>query len=204
MLAIGLSGGIGCGKSAVSDILGSLGASIIDTDRIAHELTGPHAEGSQAIAKIFGPDLLNGDGSLNRAKMRQLVFEQPSERARLEQCLHPLILAQVKRSLTEAAGPYAVLVVPLLPTSVAYRALSDRILIVDCPEDLQITRVMQRSALSEDEVKKIIQTQASRAERLAIADDVIENTGSLDELRAKTVALHKRYLTLSQLRKTTG
>lgn len=190
---VGLTGGIGSGKSAVADALGQLGASIVDTDVIAHQLTAPGGAAVEAIREQFGAEFIDAAGAMDRRRMRDRVFQNAAERKRLEQILHPMIRAQNDRRILEAQGPYVVMVVPLLAEAVEYQKRSDRILVVDCRETTQITRVMQRSQLSEDEVKRIIATQTSRADRLAIADDVIENEGTLNWLQEAAGRLHARY-----------
>lgn len=194
---VGLTGGIGSGKSAAADLLGRLGATVVDTDAIAHELTAPGGLAMPALAEAFGPDIVAADGSLNRPAMRTLAFSDPATRSRLEAILHPLIRAESRRRTEAASGPYVVLVVPLLLESGDYRRRVGRVLVVDCPEETQISRVMARSRLSEAEVRRIMAAQASRAQRLAAADDVIENSGSLADLEARVQALHGRYLALA-------
>lgn len=191
---VGLSGGIGSGKSAAADHFAELGAAVIDTDAIAHRLTGPAGAAMPAIAAAFGPERIAADGSLDRAAMRALVFAQPDARRRLEGILHPMIRAESERLVGQTAARYVILAVPLLIESGSYRERCDRICIVDCPESLQIERVMQRSGLAEAQVRAIMQAQASRAQRLAAADDVLDNSGTLVALHTQVDALHLRYL----------
>ena len=195
---VGLTGGIGSGKSAVAERLVALGAALVDTDAIAHELTGPGGAALPALAASFGDEVLAAGGALDRAAMRRRVFADPAARARLEGILHPLIRQLSAERCRQAAAPYVVLAVPLLVESGDYRARCDRILVVDCPEDLQVARVMARSGLTADEVRAIMATQASRSARLAVADDVLDNAGSLAELTARVDALHRRYLALAR------
>lgn len=191
---VGLTGGIGSGKSAVADQFVALGAALVDTDQIAHELTGPQGAAMPALEAAFGLGIINPQGGLNRAVMRQLAFSQPEARSRLESILHPLIRQISGERCSKAATPYVILAVPLLIESGTYRERCDRIAVVDCPETLQIERVMQRSKLSETEVRQIMQNQATRAMRLSLADDVIENSGDLVTLAAQTENLHADYL----------
>jgi dephospho-CoA kinase len=197
---VGLTGGIGCGKTTVSRLFAELGAAVVDTDVIAHELTSRHGAAMPAIAAAFGAAVAQPDGSLDRAAMRRLCFSDPAARRRLEAILHPLIRAEsVARCRSVDHAPYVMLVVPLLIESGAYRV--DRILVVDCDEARQIARVMARSALSEKEIRGVMSAQAGRAERLAAADDVLSNTGGRDELRTAILGLHRRYLELAGRRK---
>lgn len=194
---VGLTGGIGSGKSAAAEAFAALGAACVDTDAIAHVLTAPGGGALPALRQTFGPDLLTADGTLDRAVLRRRVFADPAARKRLEAILHPLIAAEADRQACRAASadfPYVVLVVPLLVETGAWRARIDRIAVVDCPEPTQIARVMARSALTRAEVEAIIAAQATREERLAIADDVIANAGGLAELQARVAELHVVYL----------
>ena len=198
-LVVGLTGGIGSGKSTVAELFAALGAPVVDTDAIAHELTGPQGDAMSEIAAAFGDAVLRADGGLDRAAMRRLAFSDPGAKRRLEAILHPLIRsmsrARVARALDDA--PYVLLVVPLLVESPAYAEAVDRILLVDCDETLQRQRVMARSGLSPHEVQAIIDSQASRARRLAAADDVIANNDGREALSAPVAALHQRYVALS-------
>ena len=197
---VGLTGGIGSGKTTVAQLFADLGAAVVDTDLIAHELTSAGGRAMPAIAAAFGQDVLYGDGSLNRAAMRRLSFSDPLQRQRLEGILHPLIreesLTNCRRA--ERSSPYVLLVVPLLIESGAYRDHVNRILVVDCDETRQIERVMARSGLSENEVRAIMAVQANRLTRLAAADDVVDNDGPCVELHARVSELHQRYLELSR------
>jgi dephospho-CoA kinase len=195
---VGLTGGIGSGKSAAADEFQRLGAAIVDTDAIAHQLTRPGGAAIPAIRGAFGDDFIDTSGAMDRRRMRELVFADPGQRKRLEQLLHPLIRDENDRQIAAAHAPYVVMVVPLLAESIEYRKRSDRILVVDCPEETQIERVRQRSGLSVEEVQRIIRTQISRADRLAAAHDVIENRGSLDSLREAVGRLHRGYLELAR------
>jgi dephospho-CoA kinase len=200
---VGLTGGIGSGKSAAADCFAALGAAIVDTDAIAHALTGPAGAALPQLGDAFGPAIFAPDGSLDRAALRRLVFADPAMRARLEGILHPLIRAEAEAQVRRTASadlPYVVLVVPLLAETGSYRERIDRVAVVDCPEETQIARVVARSGLRREEVAAIMAAQATRAMRLAIADDVIDNTAGLAELRARIAALHDQYMKMAALR----
>jgi dephospho-CoA kinase len=189
-----VTGGIGSGKTAVSDLLAECGAAVVDTDVIARRLTAAGGEAMPHLVAHFGPGIAAADGSLDRERMRALAFENPAARKTLEDVLHPMIRAQAYRQVEAAAAPYVVLVVPLLVESGAYRDIADRILVVDCPEDIQVERTMRRSGLDRAQVEGILRAQASRAERLALADDVVVNDGGLDDLAAAVRRLNAQYL----------
>lgn len=195
---VGLTGGIGCGKSAVADLFARLGAAVVDTDAIAHELTAPGGAGIAPIREAFGAGLIAADGALDRAAMRTLVFAQPAARACLEAILHPLIGRESRRRCEEAVAPYVLLVVPLLIESGIYRERVDRLLVVDCSEQTQVERVMKRSRLTAQEVRAIMATQVSRATRLGAADDVIDNDGDIAALGPRVERLHADYLARSR------
>jgi dephospho-CoA kinase len=197
-----LTGGIGSGKSAAAERFAELGAAVIDADAIAHELTRPGGAAMPLIEQAFGAAALAADGSLDRAAMRRMVFADPLHRERLEAILHPMIRASSddRCAAAWAAGaPYAMMVIPLLVESgLKQQGRFDRIVVVDCPEALQIARVMMRSGLSEAEVKAIMAVQASRAARIGVADDVIKNDGGLDALQRQVEALHVKYCALAE------
>ncbi len=195
---VGLTGGIGSGKTAAAQEFARLGATVVDTDVIAHELTGPGGAAIAGIRRLFGDAAIDARGAMDRAWVRARVFAAPDERRRLETLLHPMIREESARRLAAASGPYAVLVVPLLVESGDYRSRVQRVLVVDCAEDVQIRRVMARSTMPEDEVRRVIAAQAPRSQRLAAADDVIDNSGSLDALHARVRALHREYLALAR------
>jgi len=195
--SVGLTGGIGCGKSTVADLFAALGATIVDTDLIAHGLTAPQGAAMPAIVAEFGPDFAQPDGALDRARMRTLVFSDATARARLEAILHPRIRAATEAAGQAATGAYVIYVVPLLIESGSWRERVTRVLAIDCSEDTQVARVMQRSHLTADEVRAIMATQVTRARRLAEADDVVDNDAGLDVLQKQVQALHERYLALS-------
>lgn len=198
---VALTGGIGSGKSAVSDILKSLGAAVIDSDQISHELTAPGGAGAAAIRDHFGPEFLRADGALDRERMRQLVFADPAARKRLEAILHPMIRDAVAHRVqglsADPSVPYIVLAVPLLIETGAYKEIYRRILVVDCDEDQQVARVMKRSGLAPAAVRAIMANQAGREIRLSHADDVVRNDAGLDELRQRVEDLHHRYLAMA-------
>ncbi len=195
---VGLTGGIGSGKSAAAAEFERLGADVVDTDAIAHELTARGGRALPEIERIFGAALIGEGGALDRGRMRSLVFADPAAKKALEALLHPMIRDESQRRIAASRGPYVVHVVPLLIESADYRSRVDRVLVVDAPEELQLERVRARSGLAEAEVRAIIAAQAARAERLAAADDVIENRGTIDALRQQVAALHHRYLEYSK------
>lgn len=198
MFSIGLTGGIGSGKTVVSDRLAEHGASIIDSDRIAHALTAAGGAAMPALVQAFGQAVCDAKGALDRQAMRARVFSDPRERLRLEGILHPMIRAAVRKAAAEATGPYCVFVVPLLVESGDWRSRVDRILVVDCDEATQIERVKARSGLPVQQIGQILATQASRSQRLAVADDVLLNQDrGLDDLHHEIDSLHQRYLSLA-------
>lgn len=197
---VGLTGGIGSGKSTVADLFAALGAGVVDTDAIAHELTEAQGAAMPEIAAAFGQAVLRADGAFDRAAMRRLVFSDASAKSRLEAILHPMIRRESELRCRAAQGvPYVILVVPLLVESGAYRNLLDRILVIDCDEALQISRVVARSGLSVAEVQAIMATQTARADRLAAADDLVLNNADQESLRVKVEVLHQRYIHLANL-----
>ncbi|QWD65049.1 dephospho-CoA kinase [Polynucleobacter sp. MWH-UH2A] len=201
MPLIGLTGGIGSGKTAVSDQLGKLGAGIIDTDVIAHQITAANGLATNSIREHFGPDYIDANGALDRAKMRTLVFNKPEAKKALEEITHPLIRQEtIEQAFRQAknGAPYLVFVVPLLLESGTWLDMIDRLVVVDCPVEIQISRVMQRNNLPRAEVEKILQAQASREERLAHADFVIKNQGSLDQLIEEVNQLNQKILQIQK------
>ena len=194
MLVVGLTGGIGSGKSAAADEFARLGAAIVDTDAIAHELTASGGLAVAQIRRLFGETAIGPDGAMDRKRMRDHVFADPAAKRKLEELLHPMIREESARRIAAATGPYVVHVVPLLIESPDYRKRVDRVLVVDCSEETQVARVRARPGLSENEVRAIMRTQATRAERVAAADDVIDNGGSREALREQVAALHQKYL----------
>jgi dephospho-CoA kinase len=195
---VGLTGGIGSGKSAAASEFERLGAVLVDTDAIAHELTQPGGQAIAEVERIFGPDVIGPSGAMDRKRMRERVFADPVARKALEALLHPLIREQSRARIAAAQGPYVIHVVPLLIESADYRSRVDRVLVIDSPEELQVERVRARSGLSPEEVRAVIASQATRAARLAAADDVIENRGTIDALRKQVAAFHRKYLQYSR------
>jgi dephospho-CoA kinase len=200
-LVIGLTGGIGSGKSAVADAFAALGAPVCDTDRLAHALSGPGEAGYEAIVAAFGSSFVRDDGTLDRAKLRAHVFADADARARLEALLHPPIRAAALGEVKRWRAPYGLLVVPLLFERGGLLGVIDRVLVVDCPEDEQVRRVVRRSGLDEAAVRAIIATQLARGERLARADDVIDNGGPIDALAPQVARLDARYRALGSAAK---
>ena len=191
---VGLTGGIGSGKSAAADEFEKLGAAVVDTDAIARELTEKGGAALPGVEKRFGKGFLEPTGAMDRKKMRDHVFADPAAKRALEELLHPMIREESARRIAAARAPYVVHVVPLLIESPDYRRRVNRVLVIDAAEEVQVARVRERSRLPEAEVRAIMCTQASRAERLAAADDVIDNGGSRDALRNQVAALHQKYL----------
>lgn len=191
---VGLTGGIGSGKTTVADLFAALGIEVVDTDIIAHQLTAPGGGAMPALAAAFGPEVVRPDGGLDRPAMRRLAFSDPTLRHRLESILHPLIRQEATARCRAAPSSYVILAVPLLVESGNYRERCDRVLVVDCDEAVQVERVMARSALPETEVRAIMAAQASRGERLTAADDVIGNDDGIERLAAQVAGLHRRYL----------
>lgn len=194
MFVVGLTGGIGAGKSAVSERFARLGVPVVDTDVIARELTVSGGEALPAIREAFGNSVFSRADELDRAALRQQVFADPAARARLEASLHPLIRRAAGQRLAALDAPYALLVVPLLLETGAYADIVQRTLLVDCPESIRVERVMARSALTRAEVEAIVAAQVHDEARRAVADDKIDNTGGLDALDTAVAELHVRYL----------
>ena len=197
---VGLTGGIGSGKSAAADCFAAHGIGVVDTDAIAHELTAAAGAAMPALRAEFGGDVAAADGALDRRRMRRLAFADPAVRRRLEGILHPMIRELAGERCRQAISPYVILAVPLLVESGTYRQRCDRVLVVDCPESLQVSRVMARNGLAETDVRAILATQATRAQRLAAADDVLANDAGLAALEAQIAGLHQRYLHLAAQR----
>ncbi len=196
MLVIGLTGGIGSGKSTVADALAARGAGVIDTDLIARELTEPGQPTLGEIAATFSGDLIGSDGRLDRDALRALVFSDPEARARLEAILHPRIKDRMVERLAALDASYAVLVIPLL-FETNQDTLADRVLVVDVPETVQRERVRRRSGLTDSEIDRIIASQISRTERLARADDILDNSGDLPALSEQVERIHCSYIDLA-------
>jgi len=191
---VGLTGGIGSGKSLVAELFSALGAEVVDTDVIARALTSVDGLAMAPIRAAFGSDFIAADGSLDRARMRDRVFADPGARQSLEAILHPLIRARVCEKLSLSTAPYVLLAVPLLVETAAYDALIDRVLVVDCEPEQQIERVTRRDGISATMAEAVMAAQASRVARLAAADDVVDNRGDPRELSARVLALHLTYI----------
>jgi len=191
-----LTGGIASGKTAVSESFRQLGIPVIDTDVIARELVQPGTPALTQISAEFGAGYLDSDGRLDRRKMRDAIFSSPQKKSRLEAILHPLIGAEVRGRIEQLDSPYCILVVPLYTESKSYRWV-DRVLVVDVGEEVQIQRVMKRDRASREQAEAILQAQSDRQDRLALADDVIDNSGSFSELQKKVETLHQHYQQLT-------
>lgn len=194
---VGLTGGIGSGKSAAAEEFARLGATVVDTDAIAHELTGPGGAAIAGVRRLFGEAFIDATGAMDRKRMRELVFADAQQKQRLEALLHPMIRVESERRIAAGPGPYAVLVVPLLVESPGFRERYPRVLVVDCPEALQFARVRQRSGLTDDVIRGIISSQAKRENRLAAAHDVIDNSGTIAAMQQQVRRLHEKYLALA-------
>jgi len=194
MFVVGLTGGIGSGKSTVADLFAALGVPVIDTDLIARQLTAADGEALQEIRDTFPDAVMRADGTLDRAVLRRIVFGDAAARKRLEAILHPRIRREVELRLNQLHAPYAMIVIPLLVETNDYRDLLNRVLVVDCTEAQQLERTMARSKLSREEVVAILGAQVSREQRLAVANDVLTNMATPETLRADVSMLHQRYL----------
>ena len=197
MLVIGLTGGIGSGKSTVAEMFAALGVPVIDMDHIARHVVEPGQPALTQITHEFGTNVLGADGHLNRRRLRELIFDSAEKRRRLEAILHPLIRQETERQLAKLDTAYCVIVIPLL-LEANQRSLVDRILVVDVPETLQITRTMQRDGASTEEVQKILVAQMDRNSRLAAADDVIDNSAGLEKTRIRVAELDQQYRSLAR------
>jgi len=195
---LGLTGGIGSGKTTVANMFAELGAYLVDTDLIAHQLTAPGGAGIEPIRHEFGSGFISPNGAMDRKKMREYVFSQPQAKKRLEQILHPMIRLATEDAAKKAHGSYTIFVVPLLVESGKWRQRVSRVLVVDCSEATQIQRVMSRDHLTPEQIADIMQTQANRQQRLQAADDVIINEGNLSEIRTQVGELHEKYLYLAR------
>ncbi|WP_305909198.1 dephospho-CoA kinase [Methylomarinum sp. Ch1-1] len=193
MLRIGLTGGIGCGKSTVSKLFQQLGAPVIDADVIAHSLVTTGQPALRQLENAFGSEIINADGSLDRAALRERVFAEPAEKKKLENILHPLIYAQIEAEIRQLRAPYCIVSIPLLlETNMTTRI--DRVLVIDCPVETQIARVKQRDGLSTELINRIIASQVSRDTRLSRADDIIDNSKTPRQLAEQVKKLHNLYL----------
>jgi dephospho-CoA kinase len=197
-MIVGLTGGIGSGKSEAARLFAALGVPVVDTDAIAHEMTAAGQPALARIAAAFGEEAIAPDGSLNRAYIRKKVFSDSAAKRTLESILHPMIRAEVAARLSgNASASYQIVMVPLLFETDAYRSMIDRSLVIDCDESLQVSRAMARSRLTETEVRAIMDTQCFREQRLALADDIIDNSGSLENLEKQVREKHEKYIRLA-------
>jgi len=205
MFKLGLTGGIGSGKTQVANLLADLGASMIDTDLIAHQLTAAGGRAIEPIRQAFGEEVIEASGALNRARMRELVFAEPARRAELEAILHPLIGQTARQEAEQAVGLYVVFVVPLLVESGRWRQQIDRLCVVDCDQETQIERVRARNGIELITIQRILAAQATREQRLAVADDVIDNskTVSLEALKKQVLVLHQGWCNLAKVASNT-
>ena len=198
-LLVALTGGIASGKSAVADIFTTLGVPVLDTDVIAREVVAPGSPALERITAEFGSEILDSAGKLDRAKMRERVFSNPADRERLEAITHPAIRAELAKQSAVAGGPYQVHVIPLLVEKGRAHEY-DRVLVVDCPVDDQLKRLVSRDRATTEQARQILSAQASREDRLAVADDVIVNTGTLADLDGFVRTLHQNYLRIAEHR----
>lgn len=196
MLRIGLTGGIGSGKSSVSRIFIELGAPVIDSDQIAHQLVRPGSPALEQLTQIFGKEVLLNDGSLNRQHLRNIVFSDAAKRQALESLLHPLIRQEIDRQVEQLSAPYVIIAIPLLLEK-GWQHQLDRVLVVDCDERQQFERAHKRDGSSRETIEAIMDSQVGRATRLAAADDTIDNSHSTDYLRPQVEALHQQYLAMA-------
>lgn len=197
VFVVGVTGGIGSGKTTICREFATLGAPVIDTDQVARDVVAPGSPGLAAVVAAFGPEVLTADGQLDRRRVRQLVFATPALREQLEAILHPLIRQETDARVQAAGFPYCLVCIPLLVERGGGNRVN-RVLVIDCPTEVQIARVMARDELTAPEVAAIMRTQASREDRLAAAHDVLENTGDVSLLRPRISALHARYLQLAK------
>lgn len=199
MFVVGVTGGIGSGKTAVTDLFAGFGITVVDADIAARVVVEPGTPALAAIAEHFGTAILQADGGLDRAALRRLIFQEPAQKHWLEGLLHPLIAGEIRRQIDATTSAYTIFASPLLVES-SQSSFCHRILVVDVPEEVQLQRTMARDHNDAEQVKRIIASQASRQQRLARADDVVENTGTLEQLRQRVTALHEHYLQLAQQR----
>jgi dephospho-CoA kinase len=191
-----LTGGIASGKSAVASEFGKLGVPIIDTDELSREVVEPGQPALLKIVERFGPEVLDTHGGLDRRRMRERIFQNPAEKQALEAIVHPAIRAAQLAKTASAKGPYQIHVVPLL-VDTRSQSLYDRVLVVDCPRDTQLARLLRRDGITQQLAERMLAAQATREQRLTVADDVLDNQGAIEELPQKTAALHQRYLVLA-------
>lgn len=197
MLCVGLTGGIGCGKSTAAEHFAALGAAVLDADQIAHELTAPNGVALPAIRAAFGNAMFATSGALDRAALRREIFSNPVAKRALEAILHPMIEREIRGRLMTIVAPYTVIVVPLLLETGSYNDIVDRVLVIDCDENDQIHRTGERSRLSSAEIRQVMSQQLNRAARLEQADDVIANVGDIAALHRAVDRQHARYIALA-------
>ncbi len=197
MLVIGLTGGIAAGKSTATAFFQDRGVPVIDADEVARDVVAAATPGLAAVVAAFGPQILQADGTLDRRRLREVVFADPAQRHRLEAILHPLINSRIRDRLQQVTGPYCILAVPLLIESANLRALVSRVLVIDVPEDVQLARLMQRDRMSAEQCRAMLAAQASRAQRLEGADDVVDNATDITALTRQLESVHARYLELA-------
>lgn len=200
MFLIGLTGGIGSGKSTAAQHFRNLGVDVVDVDAVSRSVTAAGGAGIDAVREAFGDEAVDASGAMNRAYIRELVFENPSERKRLEGILHPIIQRESLKALEAATSPYCIVDVPLLFESGFWKAKADRILVVDVPQEVQIERVKLRSGLTEERILSIIRAQTSRGDRIALADDIVSNTLGKEDLQRAVGLLHQKYLSMADIR----
>ncbi len=196
MLRVGLTGGVASGKSVVAAAFAELGAALVDTDAIAREVVARGTPGLEAVVAAFGESVLDEHGELDRRRLRALVFADAEARRRLEQITHPLIRSRTLEAADAAEGPYVIVAVPLL-VETGFSELVDRVLVVDCPPEIQAERLVERDGMDAAAAQAMIAAQAERRTRLAAADDVIDNSGPLESTRAQVRTLHERYMRLA-------
>jgi dephospho-CoA kinase len=193
---VALTGGIASGKTVVANEFAALGVPVIDTDQLARDVVEPGTPALAAIVDAFGRDMLDSDGRMDRRRMRERVFADPNERRKLEAITHPAIRQELARRSAAADGPYQIHVIPLLIEGGKAR-MYNRVLVVDCPEEIQLERLMRRDGSDLTQARQILAAQTTRSARLSAADDVVENTGSLDAVRHRVKKLHAEYLALA-------
>lgn len=197
MLKIGLTGGIGCGKTTAANLFIELGIPVLDADLIAHTLVNKGQLALNQIEKIFGSTIINEDGSLNRKKLGEIVFSNPHKKKQLESILHPLVYEELQRQLESLDAPYAILCIPLL-LETKMQHIVDRVLVIDCPVEVQFERVKRRDQLTDERIFSVINAQTSRQQRLSLADDIIKNSGSTSKLAEQIKKLHNLYISTSE------
>lgn len=197
MLVVGLTGGIGAGKSTAAAFFRDRGVPVVDADQVARDVVAPGTPGLAAVAAAFGPQVLQPDGALDRRRLREVIFADPTQRRRLEAILHPLIRDEIRVRLAQIRAPYCILDVPLLIESASLRALVHRVLVIDVPVEVQVARLMQRDHMTAEQCQAMLAAQASRAQRLEGADDVVDNATDITALQRQLESVHARYLELA-------